>query len=1674
MLANRWTQVLKRTLNFRASHAEKVLMIRNSLFILLFCSIWFSYTKAEVLSYSGRLVNATGVPVSGSPSLRFDLVYSGDTTTILCTKTASVPLSNGVFHANLDFASSDCGGKPLLQILDEIPSGQSLSYQVSDLTNSKSYGFQPVSSVPMTLMAQMAKTLDDLGATDGQVLKWNNTTKKWVPSAATSGSGTLVDLQAGAGITVAPVDADTYSVAITNAGVGTTQLADSSVTSLKIADGTIVDADINNNTISYGKLNLADGSIPSSKVNGLDSGLSGKEPTVTAGTSAQYYRGDKTWQDFNSAARLAISGNSPVTYSSGTGVIDLSTIPISKGGTGLTSATVNSLVRTSNLGLYEFKTCSIGEIIIFQATGPECGVLSTSDSTKLPLAGGTMSGAIAMGGNKITGLDNPATAQDAATKFYVDNIVSGSSLWTLSGSDIFRTSGNVGVGTSTNLTEKIVIPNGSYLGGVKVDGSATRKLIGYNNLNQVSIAGDNSEVVFGTANVGIGTTTPNGKLDVKGSIVMSGATSGYSGFQVPAVAGSTVWTLPAADGTSGQILSTNGSGVLAWTNASSGGISALTGDVTASGSGSVAATIANSAVTYAKMNLADGDIPQAKVNGLVTALSGKEASITAGTSAQYWRGDKTWQTLNTTAVAEGTNLYFTEPRVRSTPLTGYSTGTATSIAASDNFLQAIGKLEAYVISLSSNGQWTAGGGNVYRTSGNVGIGTSSPTSPLDVKSSASSSNPVRIQNAAGNKIWTLWETGGGHGEFHLWKNDGTRAVQIASSNDTFFNGGNVGVGTTTPNGKFDVKGTFVMSGATSGYAGFQVPAVAGSTVWTLPSADGSNGQILSTNGAGVLSWATPSGGGGGDFKADGSVPMTGDLKLKRNLVGGNINNVLDTGTSAGNAFMMRTSDADIHLRTINNNNILFTSNSNERMRINISGNVGINTTTPNGKLDVKGSIVMSGATSGFSGFQVPAVAGSTVWTLPSADGTSGQVLSTDGSGILAWTNASSGGITALTGDVTASGSGSVAATIANNSINSAKIVDGSIVDADIAPNTITYSKLNLADGDIPSAKVNGLATSLSGKEPTITAGTSAQYWRGDKSWQTLNTTVVPEGTNLYFTEPRVRSTLLTGYSTGTAIPITTSDSFLQAIGKLEAHVHSLSSSGQWTSSSGNVYRSSGNVGIGTSNPGAKFHVDGASAFESSAASSSGPTFSFWKSRNYAATQNGDELGFISFYGHSGSALYRSAFILGKGEGTPTATSVPGKLSFYTTPAGASDSSERMTILSNGNVGVGTSSPTSPFHAISSGQRIANFGYSTNGTAGGQVSLQRSRGTDSSPLSVALNDIVGSYRFEGHDGSAYMKSASIQSEVDATPSSGKVPGRLNFLTTDSSGSLTERMRIDSLGNVGIGTTAPTATLHLAKSAANSWNGVQIENSGSGFSSSSLFMKEASSGFVDFSYHNSGATGTSFYDTPSSANIRTGNDASGGLSFLTQHASASIRFGTGGFGLANERMRIDAAGNIGIGTTAPSEKLEVSGNIKASAFISTSDKRLKKNIKLASGLAAILQIRGVTYEWKKDGSMDMGVIAQETENIFPWAVKTDKVTGYKAVNYSSLMAPLIESIRELNTRTLDHGSKIEIQNRKIASLEAETSRLSEELINAKAENEKMKEELTLIKKHLGIDK
>jgi hypothetical protein len=88
------------------------------------------------------------------------------------------------------------------------------------------------------------------------------------------------------------------------------------------------------------------------------------------------------------------------------------------------------------------------------------------------------------------------------------------------------------------------------------------------------------------------------------------------------------------------------------------------------------------------------------------------------------------------------------------------------------------------------------------------------------------------------------------------------------------------------------------------------------------------------------------------------------------------------------------------------------------------------------------------------------------------------------------------------------------------------------------------------DGNIYT--VSQVDAFLNAKEDTITAGTTAQYYRGDKQMAELITDAVPEGSNpdrFYFSQPRVRATILNGYQVNSTASTTATDTILQALGK---------------------------------------------------------------------------------------------------------------------------------------------------------------------------------------------------------------------------------------------------------------------------------------------------------------------------------------------------------------------------------------------------------------------------------------------------------------------------------------------------------------------------------------------
>ena len=157
--------------------------------------------------------------------------------------------------------------------------------------------------------------------------------------------------------------------------------------------------------------------------------------------------------------------------------------------------------------------------------------------------------------------------------------------------------------------------------------------------------------------------------------------------------------------------------------------------------------------------------------------------------------------------------------------------------------------------------WYIGGSEKMRLSadGNLGLGTTSPTiGKLQVTNA--SGTCVRLDTGTGQTALSI----GGTGRFNI------DAVGVTAGRFTVLDNGNVGIGTASPGEKLEVVGNIKIGGSNNelrfyegtNYVGFEAPALTGDQIWVLPTADGSSGQFLQTDGSGTLSWATASGGGG--------------------------------------------------------------------------------------------------------------------------------------------------------------------------------------------------------------------------------------------------------------------------------------------------------------------------------------------------------------------------------------------------------------------------------------------------------------------------------------------------------------------------------------------------------------------------------------------------------------------------------------------------------------------------------------------------------------------------------------------------------------------------------------------------------------------------------------------
>lgn len=221
--------------------------------------------------------------------------------------------------------------------------------------------------------------------------------------------------------------------------------------------------------------------------------------------------------------------------------------------------------------------------------------------------------------------------------------------------------------------------------------------------------------------------------------------SNYVGFQSAAtVAADTTWTLPAADGTTGQVLSTDGSGILSWISAAAGNFAALT----------------------------DTDFTEL-ATGATTYFDGTNwVDLPAGTAGQAL-------VMNTGATAPE---WFTVPGMSATLYTGngiIGAGRTVGITDTVNF-----DSNTFVIDGTNN---------------EVGIGTSSPDAELHISNTTNSDTQIRLTNDARTYSIKTRDVGTGADSFVI--GDETAVEERFVIDPT----GNVGIGVTTPRGILDMN-----------------------------------------------------------------------------------------------------------------------------------------------------------------------------------------------------------------------------------------------------------------------------------------------------------------------------------------------------------------------------------------------------------------------------------------------------------------------------------------------------------------------------------------------------------------------------------------------------------------------------------------------------------------------------------------------------------------------------------------------------------------------------------------------------------------------------------------------------------------------------------------------------
>jgi hypothetical protein len=911
--------------------------------------------------------------------------------------------------------------------------------------------------------------------------------------------------------------------------------------------------------------------------------------------------------------------------------------------------------------------------------------------------------------------------------------------------------------------------------------------------------------------------------------------------------------------------------------------------------------------------------------------------------------------------------------------------------------------------------------------GNVGIGTNNPSTKLNVK--GDSGDIIRFEDTGG-VAGVLGATGSGINRMYL----GYGAEHLS-----IFSSGNIGIGTTSPTSRLQVKG----GGSTSSTTGLRVEDSNGisslvirddrrigmgvdnpSTQLHISGTSLSNPLLINTSG-GTTGLVVNNSGNVGIGTTSPSHLL--DVHGNARVMGNGLNTYFRIQSDASNResrilFINHAQRFNVGIPANTNNFSIQSSNGGTPTSIGVdfnTGNVGVGISDPSAQLHISGlsssSLLQVGSPSNSNLLVISGSNNIGIAMPPSNISTlSIRALSSAGGNFSQrWFEPD--GVTEVARVRNSSSVGFEVSRLGNIGTSNLLLVGnpGIIINHGNGNNgSITLGDTTSTDFTVPLG--SGNITNVAISRPfNLISGSSNNNLTGLLINNIVNST---GSTNTTYKALHIRPTVHPSVSLYNSIE----------------------------TESGNVIFNGGNVGLGVTTPLAELHISGTSAFNPLLINTSGGT--------------------------TGLVVNNTGNV-GVGTNTPVQNLEVIGTSYF-----------------SGRMGIGASYPSNSVGLAVTSQitgSVIAYGIAQRGYVQNDVTLYAG-GIQSQLNKTGAGTLPAYYNFLVNGGGSIAGSVTSQMGYTVLSNFTEATNNYGFYGDLASATGVWNLYMNGTadnylaGRLGIGTTSPTARLQVKGAGATSSTtglrvedsngisslvirddrtiGVGIDNPSAQFhisgntSSSNPLLVNTSGGTVALSVNNLGNVGIGT-STPSArfqvrglgdssiwitsedfnAGTNTGTVVRLGTTNSTGNSAGTIDVLNSGIsGLSGNLTLARFGGNVGIGTSTPAFTLDVNGTARATTLLETSSERYKINIiPLPSQLDTINKLNPVTFNWKdetKGNGIQYGLIAEEVLNIIPDAVETNDDGTAEAISYTKLVPILIKAVQELQMEVNELKEKL----------------------------------------------